>query len=245
MENNISQPGSIPRYLIFLLAVLYLVGLTSCASVEENRRQNKIKVFANEFFQTLVSPTQENQELWDMETFNIYGYGVIPFFEIPIASPGIRINKSPDSLQVYEVVQSLWIEGVDDNGEGVKLKRKLHYMLLTSEDETQWQVLRTWYSDDQPLSTWEQAGRWAFWSFLGPLLLAFGIVGIFVSNLLPNINLLGCMRIIAMVVALPLVGYASLVFFGSVEAVLIGLAIYLVIAFLIFAIIQRFLRSSR
>lgn len=238
------HPAPIRCFLI-LPALLCLLVLCACSTVEENRRINKIKTFTSEYFTTLLASTPENQELWDMQSFTIFGYGSIPFFEIPIASPGVRIHKSAEDPLVYEVVKSFWIEGEDSAGERLRLKRKLHFELRAAGDEGAWRVLRAWYTDDTPLSTWEQAGRFAFWSLLGPLILGLATVGILQGFLPSGANLAGCVRLTTLLVALPLAGYAAFVCFGSGVSVLISLAVYLGFALLLYTLFQRVLQSRQ
>ena len=96
------HPAPIRCFLI-LPALLCLLVLCACSTVEENRRINKIKTFTSEYFTTLLASTPENQELWDMQSFTIFGYGSIPFFEIPIASTGVRIHIPVNGLAGFRV----------------------------------------------------------------------------------------------------------------------------------------------
>jgi hypothetical protein len=220
-----------------MMIVLGLVALVTCLACTSQSRANmeayKHAQEAQEEAEKLLVSSPETQSCWDMKDFHVFGRGDLLGFDIA-AGTTAEVKKIADSPETFAVTIPLWVEGHDPSGKPIKLSRTL-YVEIVEGERSQWQAQNCEFRDDRPLTFWRQLRTWLFWSFIGPVLVASWFAFQGGRDFSEKV---GCARVGASILALPIAGYSAHVCFGSTTAVIVGIIAYIVISCIMLALLM-------
>jgi hypothetical protein len=173
----------------------------------------------------LKIPNAENEIAWGITDFQIFA-DARRFW---INSPRKTGN---------EVVIPIWIRGIDSHGNSGQWKMKLHVHVEP--------VLNGFKGKDfsleqkEPLSGWEQLGRWMLWCLMIPIAIVGFLFGSNVlSSALENAGCLWAVILLALLGWLSFAGYFAYAFFGSIWAVVFGVLFWIVLAIILISAITN------
>ena len=212
-----------------LLLLTFVALATTCCGLKQKAAQmqqaqdhvDRATEEAKRFFTTISIANSETQSLWGMSDFRVFGRDEITGM---IGAGQVSGAKVADSPETFEAIIPLWCEGTRLDGQAAKLRRKLSIKLFGTEDESKFEITSYEFREDMPLSFSRQLLTWMGWSFIGPFLMFayiwFGFVGGWTKAAL----------FITRILTLPLAGYAAHILFGTAEAVVICLLVYVIVA---------------
>lgn len=157
----------------------------------------------------------KNESIWGISNFEIL-------------ADVRRFQINPPQVKDNQVIIPVWVKGTNNQGVSGKWKMKL---LVTVKPTPATGSLPVFETQDfsiyeiEPLSWWEQLGRWLLWSFMMPIAILFLVYFWDIPILQFAIGIFSFI-----IGILWLVGYLAFAFFGSIWAVVFGVLFGIVVA---------------
>jgi hypothetical protein len=210
--------GKVIYYLIIILffaagIAIVIVGIYPNNSVYTATAENYLG-------KQLSKETPENQQLWGMADFKIFGRQFLFNQNVPTESTISKTEK--------DVTIPVWVSGHTLNGDSEKWIRKIH--ITVKFENRKYTIERISLEGGKTLLTIShQAAIWIFWSLLGPTVILFFL---FLWGAEKSISVFSAWQILVSFLAVPLAGYLAYVFLGAGWAIWIGILVYLLLGYL-------------
>jgi hypothetical protein len=202
------------RAAIGWIIIFAIFSLAFFVISDEPSQDGKVKA-AYTLLDQMKTLNPENESIWGISNF-----------EILADVRRFRIN--PPQVKDNQVIIPVWIKGTNNQGVSGKWKMKL---LVTVKPTPATGLLPVFETQDfsvyeiEPLSWWEQLGRWLVWSFMVPIAILFLVYFWDIPILQFAIGIFSFV-----IGILWLVGYLAFAFFGSIWAVVFGVLFGIVVA---------------